>query len=111
MHALERAKERYGLDLTKDDLSKISKRCVKLISATKLGVKDIHGHFRKMKGAEGPYKLEYNGTLVYVVLTRSNKEDDKRYYIMTFLPIPEDKGLNYITSKMYREVTKEREVK
>ena len=109
MHALERAKERYGLDLTKEDLRDISKRCVKLNNVVKMGVKDAYGHFRKMRGAEGPYKLEYNGTLICVVLVKSGNKADKRYYVGTFIPLPEDKNVNYISSKLYRELTKERD--
>ena len=109
MHALERAKERYNLDLTKEDLCQIAKRCFKLDGATKMGVKDAHGHFKTMKGAAGPYKLEYNGTLICVVLMKSTNEKDKRYYVGTFLPLPEDRNVNYISSKLYRELTRERD--
>ena len=109
MHALERAKERYGLELTKEDLRDISKRCVKLNNAIKMGVKDAHGHFKKLKGPEGPYKLEYNGTLICVVLKKSGNKDDKRYYVGTFIPLPEDKNANYISSNLYRELSRGRD--
>ena len=109
MHALERAKERYNLDLTKEDLCQIAKRCFKLEGATKMLIKDAHGYFKKVKGVAGPYKLEYRGILVCVVLLKSANTKDKRYYVGTFLPLPEDKNVNYISSKVYRELTKGRD--
>lgn len=109
MHALERAKERYNLDLNKEDLCQISKRCFKLDNVTKMFIKDAYGHFRKMKDAEGPYKLVYKNTLVCVVLLKSKNKRDKRYYVGTFLPLPKDKNENFISSKIYREVNKELE--
>lgn len=103
MHALERAKERYNLDLAKEDLCIIAKRCIKLVGATKLVVRDAHGHFKAMKGAAGPYKLEYKGKLVCVVLMKSGNVKDKRLYVGTFIPLPEN-NVNYISSKRYREL-------
>ena len=109
MHALERAKERYNLDLDKEDLCQISKRCFSLNNVTKMYIKDAHGHLKQTKGSEGPYKLVYKDTLVWVILLKSKNKRDKRYYVGTFLPLPKDKNENFISSKIYREVNKELE--
>jgi hypothetical protein len=102
-HALERAKERYGLELTNEDLDKIVEACVKGHDVTKLNVKDKFGKIRSAKSnLTGCYRLKYNKKYIDVVISRG--VEAKSHRVATFLPAPKDTNCPIIDSKSYNTI-------
>lgn len=108
MHAIDRAKERYGLELTIEDLREITYRCRTNTDVTRLWVKNVYGMMPRHKSNDlsGPYRLKYKGNTIFVALNR-NREDGK-YWVRTFLPKPENPSLNYIDGLKYSQLLKEK---
>lgn len=100
IHALERVKERYNVELTQEDLQEIANECLKG-HATKLTVRDKFGKLNTAKGKKSCYRVKYKKNTFDVVL--SDSHDKNSYRIATFLPKPKDK-YPVIDSKDYMEV-------
>lgn len=104
IHPIERAKERYSLSLTEDDLSSIADECLKG-HATKLSVRDKFGKIHSSFGKEGCYRLKYKNKYLDVVL--SSAKDGNSYRVATFLPAPKDIKYNIIDNKDYNTILKD----
>lgn len=104
IHALERAKQRYNLDLSSEDLQNIADECLKG-HAVKLSVRDKFGKLNTAKGKKSCYRVNYKNNFLDVVL--SDSQDSNSYRIATFLPKPSDIKFNVIDSKDYNEVMKD----
>lgn len=96
-HAIQRAKERYNLDLTFSDLTELLNVCFH--GGKKLTVRDKLGRLKTVKGKKGPYRVNYKGMTLDVAVDKSPM--DKTYRIATFLPKPRDIQTTIIDSKDY----------
>lgn len=106
IHAIQRAKERYNLDLTTEDLTDILKLCFK--SGKKLSVRDKFGIIKSVKGKTGPYRISYKNMVIDVSIDRSPM--DKSYRIATFLPKPKDIKTMIIDCKNYKIISKNAQI-
>lgn len=87
-HAIQRAKERYNLDFTTEDLQAIANETLKG-NATKLSVRNKQGFLTKQKtNISGCYRIRYKKHWLDYVLTR--EEERRSYRVTTFLPKPKD---------------------
>lgn len=102
IHAIERAKERYNLDLTTDDLNNIANEILAGRDIKKLTVKDKFGRLYTSKNELGCYRLKYKNKYLDVVLSRCTDKDS--YRVATFLPAPTDIKSPIIDSKDYKSV-------
>ena len=88
IHSIKRALERYGKELTEDDLREIVN--LALEKGTKLSVRDKYGRLvSTVKGnkKDGCYRIGYKGTIYDLVLSYTQND---RYRVATFLPKPKD---------------------
>lgn len=101
IHALQRAKERYNLDLTNEDLQSIIKDCL-AGKCNKLLVKNKFGQIKHTvkPNKEGCYRINYKGNIIDFVLGKQNKQ----YRIATLLPKPKDTQSLCIDSKDYATI-------
>lgn len=104
IHALERVKERYNIDLSQEDLQEIANECLKG-HATKLTVRDKFGKLNTAKGRKSCYRVKYKKNIFDVVL--SDSMDKNSYRIATFLPKPKEINYTVIDTKDYNEVMKD----
>ena len=102
IHAIERAKQRYNLDLTTDDLNNIAKEVLAGHNIKKLAVRDKLGRLYSSKNELGCYRLKYKNRLMDVVLSRCIDVDS--YRVATFLPEPKDPNVTIVDSKDYASV-------
>lgn len=105
-HAVQRAKERYGLDLTEKDLEWIAKFCWSGNAGEPMLIKDIHGHYKKPFKSLKIFRFVYRDKLVEVVVRRHK---DGALRVLTFNPPPDGKP-NYVESmslQKYMEVRNE----
>lgn len=105
LHALRRAKERYDIDLTMEDLQNIVDLCINNKAKTLF----ITNKFGQLKCAVKPnkagcYRVWYNHMYLDVALEYDS--NIKKHRVSTFLPKPTDIQCTTITSKAYLEVTK-----
>lgn len=102
IHAIKRAKERYNIDLTLQDLQEITKRCIKGKDVTRLTVRDKFGMLPKKDYKSGftCYRLKYNNKYMDVVFEQF--KGNKR--ITTFLPPPKEPQYPIIDSAVYNKI-------
>lgn len=100
VHAIQRAKERYNLDLTSLDLVELLNQCFH--GGKKLTVRDKLGRLKTVKGKKGPYRVNYKGMTVDVAVDKSPM--DKTYRIATFLPKPKNIQCTIVDSKDYNTI-------
>ena len=104
IHALERAKERYNLDLSIEDLDNILEDCLKG-NATKLSVRNKFGKVQTTKGKIGCYRVKYKNTYMDVALAHGLERKSAR--VATFLPKPKDINFNIIDNRELNEILKD----
>lgn len=105
IHALERAKERYDMVLSSQDLENIVQQVLAGTNVKKLTIKDRFGKFVTPKGRRGCYRLDYNNQTIDVVVSRCLETES--YRVATFLPRPMDTKTNVISSNIYNEIMKD----
>ena len=99
IHAVDRAEQRYNVELSDEDLNYILKQCLEG-KCKKLSVRDKFGRLCTAKGKKGCYRINYkNKWLDFVVVHYDNK-----YRIATFLPEPKDVNYTIIDSKIYNDI-------
>lgn len=99
IHAVDRAEQRYDIDLSQEDLDFIKEECLKG-KCKKLAVKDRLGRIQQSKGKWGCYRINYKERILDFVLTKYGED----YRISTFLPEPKDPNYMIIDSKVYNDV-------
>jgi len=102
IHALERAKERYNMDLTSEDLEVIMEQCLKGKDVSRLAVRDKFGTPHSPRNELGCYRLKYKGQVIDVALAKGL--DRGSYRIATFMPRPENVDFLIRDSKDCSEV-------
>lgn len=96
IHAIERAKQRYNLDFTNEDLKQIADECLK--TGKILSIKDAMG---RVKTSKSCYRIKYQNNILDVALDYGL---DKSVRVATFLPKPKDVNYTIIDSKQYNEI-------
>ena len=104
-HAIQRAKERYNLDLTETDLQEMATMCIQG-KATRLNIRDKFGRIQspKKQFKNGCYRLTYKDRLMDLYLSNSI---DHIYRVGTFLPEPAEPNIPIVEGKVFREITKD----
>ena len=102
IHAIERAKQRYNMELSTDDLNNIANEILAGRDIKKLTVKDKFGRLYTSKNELGCYRIKYKNKYMDVVLSRC--ADKNSYRVATFLPAPEDVKSPIIDSKDYKSI-------
>lgn len=108
IHAIERAKQRYNVDLSSDDLKVIADEVLAGHDTKKLSVRDKLGRLYTSKNELGCYRLKYKNKYMDVVLSRCL--DKNSYRVATFLPAPKDLNSAIIDSKDYQSVMADCEI-
>ena len=104
IHAIQRARERYNIDLTPVDLQNIVNECL-AGRCHKLMVKDKFGIIRDtitLGTKDGCYRINYKDTIIDFVLKK--KKINKQYRVATLLPKPKDTKTLCINSKDYATI-------
>jgi hypothetical protein len=104
LHALKRAKERYNIDLTTEDLQNIVDLCLDN-KGKRLFIINKFGQLKctVQNNKAGCYRVWYNG--MYLDVAIHYDYNTKRYRVCTLLPKPKDVQCTTISSKDYLEVT------
>ena len=102
IHALQRAKERYNIDLDAHNLQEITEMCRDGKDVTKLTVRDKFGRLPKKdyKSNYTCYRLNYKNKYMDVVFEKQ-KENSR---IMTFLPAPKEPQYPIIDSAVLNKI-------
>lgn len=100
VHAIQRAKERYNLDLTIEDLKEVLNMVISG-NCKKLTLRDKLGRLKTPKGMGAPYRINYKGATMDVAIDRGR---DKSLRVATFLPKPKDAQCTIIDSKDYNTI-------
>lgn len=105
IHAIQRAKERYKLDLTLTELQQLTQICIEGKDITKLTVRDKFGRLPKKdyKNTFNCYRLNYKDKWIDVVFEK-NKEVSR---IVTFLPAPKEPNYPIIDGVVYNSIMKD----
>lgn len=102
MHPLERLKDRYGVDMTSEDLNNIVKQILAGRDVKKLSIKNHVGMIKMAKGITGCYRVQYQGNCYDLVLSRCSDVDS--YRVATFLPKPTDIHSLVVDSSVYNKI-------
>lgn len=101
-HAIQRAKERYNLDLTQEDIEYICKFCLAGNAGPPLLTKNIFGELKNYSVHTGRiYRMEYKGQIIEPVIKKTKGKNEVK--CATINPPPTSDGRCY-TSNKRREI-------
>lgn len=101
-HAIARAKERYNLDLTDEDIEYICKFCWAGNAGLPLLIKTIHGEYKHSSSQTRIFRMMYRGVLIEPVIYKVKGKNILK--CVTINPPPENPEARFYVSNRRRKL-------